>query len=842
MDALSTIASLIAVGQALAAIPGIIDILRSIAQTRQELLQLVNDVELLNSLGILIRETIDNLDDDSKAKFRIPQLSENLIDRVRTDLASIVTELEELAHKCQPQRGQGNTQAKVSKFKWFKHKKQVTSLSQKASKNCADLQTILNLTSFLTLTSHGKMIIDIHTVTMSQARSHTTQLSPLLVPSQPRYISDVSSHAVDTNNIQDAPKGGVITKFQGHDQSNLQSIIGEAIRQPFPGGKTTEESQIQLIATLRRGCARDCQCQCQCHSPPPRTRPHPAISPIRRWLDSAYNIIPRFGTQRCNVYTCQRGYSPVHVNFRIPLWFCSRTLEASLSFSSVVGVGASLHLHVARMFSNYNISWEIHENKIEWVRLRLFRREISPIDHDAYSKPGYLIHRAILSWQFKVVELLLQEAASILSGTDIGKNLATIARYVLYILRDPRHTEYGKYILRKVIALDEDVDDNWPLLHKTVQEGGDLAAILEDSSEDTNLIDKFGQTPLHYAVINNDIDAIQCLLSHGADPNIVSAYNGTPLIYAAFYGYYDCMYALINGKCDINKVPEDRSSAFKNLITSKKEGSAEMVNFFIKNGAALSHDPVDGRSALHILAQNPSAAEIEEKFKLLVRAGYELGAKDIYGNTSLDDTVRYNNAPMLRLLMCAGCKLDETPEPLNSLLLAILCCEAATLGIIDEAEFTMDVRWRDEEGDTAFDVFNWRMYTSLLPGNFQRPSDDDIEAFRKLLGGVRDRYLSTEIQTLELVVKHLREHSYTLAREALNHIIEEKVKWNIPAEYRTFRAVDVQIKEEMIEAAIESLEEFMEVSRSRVGTDPFVGDYCRVKGLKDQGLIVKDIN
>lgn len=49
MDALSTIASLIAVGQALAAIPGIIDILRSIAQTRQELLQLVNDVGVLLS-------------------------------------------------------------------------------------------------------------------------------------------------------------------------------------------------------------------------------------------------------------------------------------------------------------------------------------------------------------------------------------------------------------------------------------------------------------------------------------------------------------------------------------------------------------------------------------------------------------------------------------------------------------------------------------------------------------------------------------------------------------------------------------------------------------------------
>ncbi|XDG07574.1 hypothetical protein ABKA04_007189 [Annulohypoxylon sp. FPYF3050] len=373
-------------------------------------------------------------------------------------------------------------------------------------------------------------------------------------------------------------------------------------------------------------------------------------------------------------------------------------------------------------------------------------------------------------------------------------------------------------------------------------EGGDLAVILEDSAEYINVVDKFGQTPLSHAARKNDVNAIRRLLSYGADPNIVDVFGDTPLIHAAYHGSFACIYALIDGGCDINKTQEHRHSAFERLIMSKKEGSAEVANFFVKNEAGLSLDPAEKRLAIHFLVRWFEAAEIVEKFELLVRAGIELEAKDYDGNTPLDDSIRENNVFMLRLLMGAGCKLSDTPGKQNSLRLAARYSSSVILHTIDETSFTMDVRWRDQEGNTALDSFDWRMVTSLLPANFQKPSDDNIEAFRKLLSSVRDRYLSTEIQNLELVTRHLKEHNYTLARVSLDHVIKEKIKWEIPAEYRTFRAVDVQIKEDMIEAAIESLEEFMEVSRSRIGSDPFVGDYCRAQGLKNQGLIVKDMN
>ncbi|KAI1092933.1 ankyrin [Rostrohypoxylon terebratum] len=836
MDVLSTIAGLIAVGQALAVIPGIIDILRSISQARQELFQLVNDVELLSSFGTLIRETIDNLDDDSKARFRIPQLSVTLIERVRADLASIIPELEELARKCQQQGGQGNDKAKVTKFKWFKHKKQIASLSQRASKNCTDLQTILNLTSFLTFTSHGKMLVDIHAVVTSPRLQ--PQISPRQHPSQIRYIGDAPSDDVNIKSGHNIVEGNTGTSLKGDNQSNLQNVIEEAIRQPFPKGKPTEEPLVQLTAALRRSCARDCQCQC--HSSPPRTRPHPATLPIHRWLNFAYNIIPRFGAQRCNVATCRRAYSPVYVNFRIPLLFCSRSLEASLSFNNAIGVGASLHLHVARMIPSIEWIWEeVEGNDLEMVRLRLLRREISPIDHTCFSKPGFMIELAILRGNYEIVELLLQQAASIVRGTGLAEDLAMKARYEL---RNWSCSEYEEYILRKVIALDEDADDYWPVLSKTAAERGDLPAILEDYSEDIALIDRFGQAPLHHAVENNDVNTTRRLLSHGADPNIINPFGDTPLANAATRGCHDCIYALIDGGCDINKVQAGRYNAFELLIMSEKEGSAEMASFLLKNGVCLSLNLVYGKSALHHLARNPQAAEIGEKFEMLVRAGVAVDAKYIYGYRPLDEAILHNNATMLRLLMSAGCMLNDTPENNNSLRLAAFSSNSMILGIVGEAEFTMDVRWRDKDGNTALDLFEWRMNTSLLPCRFQRPSGDEIEAFGESLTKVRDRYLNAEIQTLELVVEHLKEHSNTLAREILRHVMEEKMKWVIPAEYRTFRAIDVQIKEEMVEAAIESLEEFMEVSRSRIGTIPFVSDYCRAKGLEDRGLVVKDID
>lgn len=44
-----------------------------------------------------------------------------------------------------------------------------------------------------------------------------------------------------------------------------------------------------------------------------------------------------------------------------------------------------------------------------------------------------------------------------------------------------------------------------------------------------NIIDKYGKTPLHYAVFVNDITLANYLLGYGANPNIQDNYGNTPL-------------------------------------------------------------------------------------------------------------------------------------------------------------------------------------------------------------------------------------------------------------------------------------------------------------------------
>lgn len=319
--------------------------------------------------------------------------------------------------------------------------------------------------------------------------------------------------------------------------------------------------------------------------------------------------------------------------------------------------------------------------------------------------------------------------------------------------------------------------------------------------------------------------------------------SSTPLMDAARGGNFECAKALISGGCNVNFQDNEGDSALHFAAQSSEQDSADIVSFLLDHGAQLLSS-YDHEGILSRLARYPDAARIEEKFHLLVRAGAELREKDRWGYTPLMRALIRNNTTLLRLLIDAGCRFDEAWAQDNPLIVAAGFGNAECMDILEGNKFAVDVRMRDCNGNTALDIFEWRERndSSTLPADYQTPNDDDAEAFKRLLQGVRDRYLSAEIQTLETVIKHLKAQNSTLAREHLQSIIQEKLHYNIPAEHRTFRAIDVQIKEEMIDAAMESLEEFIEVSRERIGTDPFEDDYCSKYDLEDLGVLAEDTN
>ncbi|KAI0847701.1 ankyrin [Daldinia vernicosa] len=830
MEAISAVASFIAIGKALAATPKIIDILKSPFGAKHEMIQLTNELVLLNEFGIRIRERIQDLPDDPR--FQIPQCIS--LSMIEANMASIISQLEELCRKCQ-QEARGNGPIKVSRVRWFLYRPKITSLSKRATMNREYLHAILDSASFFASTSNGRMLLDIHTIITTHTQQPSRTLAPLQFMNQEnhgnkspaRIISDGdSSEAIasttDTTIITQETSSQLTSSNVSREGSLCVNYDEEAVE--------NHEPLVQITAALRRVCAKDCGCQC--HSSTSRTRPHPATSVIYGWLNSVYNGAPRSGAQSCDVPTCQRARSPRHFNFRVPLLFCSRVLEATLSFSSIVGAGASLHLRVPRIISDCeNIGFYIMKGNTEGICWEMSYRRLSPFDQIG----GTNILYYLLRWRvYDSIPFILNGAMSILRGTDTGKQAAVLARYYMsYCRPDSRE----QTILREVIALDdESEDDSWPV-HEAVRRGGDLIKALKESPDDIDVLDNTGNTPLHLALLRCDNAAMQILISQGANLNCFDIRGHTPLRLALLLLGYDQAQLLIDGGCDINVVDYLRISALRGVATSASKGSAKAVSLLLNHGVN-TFDCFG--NALHWLAAAGSAADIEEKFHLFVDAGVNIEGENRFNRTVLMEALYSRNGHMLRLLVGAGYRFDGLPSNKNALIQAAWYGYTESIDTIEQTKFTADVRMRNEYGRTPLETFEWRMDADPVKDAIYPLLDDDIEAFWKLLQGVRDRYLTAEIQALEKVIAHIEAEETGIARETLQSVIQEKLDWNIPAEYRTFRAIDVQIKEGMAEAAIESLEEFIEVSEDRIGSHPQDGDYFYQCGDWNQGLVIQD--
>lgn len=62
---------------------------------------------------------------------------------------------------------------------------------------------------------------------------------------------------------------------------------------------------------------------------------------------------------------------------------------------------------------------------------------------------------------------------------------------------------------------------------------------------DVNTQDEYGNTILHHAIKNKDIDVCRILLKKGADPNILNQEGNTPMVYSVFYGTYEITLLLL---------------------------------------------------------------------------------------------------------------------------------------------------------------------------------------------------------------------------------------------------------------------------------------------------------
>jgi hypothetical protein len=86
---------------------------------------------------------------------------------------------------------------------------------------------------------------------------------------------------------------------------------------------------------------------------------------------------------------------------------------------------------------------------------------------------------------------------------------------------------------------------------------------------------------------------------------------------------------------------------------------------------------------------------------------------------------------------------------------------------------------------------------------------------------VRDRAIIPECSVPLAIISDLKGGNFDKVRQTLRGLFIIKSRARIYTEAETFKALELQVKQGLLEPAIESLEEFMEVIKDRLKTSPF---------------------
>lgn len=157
----------------------------------------------------------------------------------------------------------------------------------------------------------------------------------------------------------------------------------------------------------------------------------------------------------------------------------------------------------------------------------------------------------------------------------------------------------------------------------------EVRRVFEEIGKDINdIYDDGERSPLAFAVIRENVEIVEFLLSEGADPNGSS--ESLPIISAAFKGSIVLVKLLLEHGADPN-------IAQKHGVTALgMTDSTAVAKLLLDAGADIDAQANDGQSALHNAVYLLSLRMVS----LLVSEGANIEAMDNAGETALDYAVR----------------------------------------------------------------------------------------------------------------------------------------------------------------------------------------------------------
>nr|XP_036577256.1 PFS domain-containing protein [Colletotrichum truncatum]KAF6784195.1 PFS domain-containing protein [Colletotrichum truncatum] len=592
-------------------------------------------------------------------------------------------------------------------------------------------------------------------------------------------------------------------------------------------------------------------CRCRCHSSRPST--FSSVGWARNLVGHlfvAYDRKLTFGNNvECSEPLCKGNKrSVVTFKYQFPAWLCSRYLSAQASMDILTGLSASLR-PVRVLPMNDGVIASIHYRGREAVQWRMQNGNlIFPDDRQCDGKTA--LEWAIRGGTADALEFLIEFWVEQLRKDSYNPDWYFAAKHELRWR--PFMPEQEERALRVITSFGEDIVDAVQTpLH-------DAACIVDDDPRAKqeirdafskypwaiNLWNYEGSTPLTLASECGNLEAVRELISVGCDINCSDYAGQTALMRAADNGHSCIVECLLDAGCPVDATSSTGRTALMDAARPTREPDGdptEIIRILLSAGASTKLQDLWGDTVLAYLGKRETtAAATEAKFHLLLAAGADINSCDATGESPLQQAIARNTKYVMRYLIEAGAEVQWFRQyRVNLLHYVALHSGLEALQELARMQLPrLNTDMLDEDGDTPWDCF---IYTVHSPdwrlGDFRSPNPQEIECFVSLYKNMREQNLQLDIGRLQRTRQYLADANQRGASAALEPLIKEKKEWEQWESLSTYKAILLQVKQEMWEAAIESVDENIEVLQERIAQDPWdqesYWDYLKNSGSED---------
>merc|ERR1712137_115750 len=225
--------------------------------------------------------------------------------------------------------------------------------------------------------------------------------------------------------------------------------------------------------------------------------------------------------------------------------------------------------------------------------------------------------------------------------------------------------------------------------------------------KDINKVNEFGSTPIQAAVHSNDVSRVNNVLELNGDPNLTEKPTGeTALHRAVLNRNLDIVSILLEAKADVNA--PGRYGTALHLAANRNE---DLVKVLLKGKADLNFTNRDGNLPLTIAALNCKAKNVRR----LIKAKADLNAKNSKGNSLLHVAAEKHKWHVVEFLLNQG--IDPNIRNENG---ATILHEVRETAVVEQLlSKKADPNIQDHQGSTPLHRSmgsSWPITKALLDG------------------------------------------------------------------------------------------------------------------------------